>query len=193
MAKRWLDQPAAVLASGPSLTKHQIELVKQSNIKTIAINTTWESAPFCDVIYAGDFAWWLHNVDRINVSAERWTCSRPAQHKFDAHFRQRRITPTYNTGLLGIELAHWFGASTIFMLGFDASLKNGVHHHGLHTKTPNPTKQRCAGWVNQAENLKRILKSDDHRATIYNCSPQSAIDSFPKRDLEAELCALGLI
>lgn len=189
MAKRWLNQPAAVLASGPSLTKHQIQLVEQSKIKTVAVNTTWEAVPFCDVIYAGDYAWWLHNEAKINIKAERWTCSEPARTNFNAFYRKRTLTPTYNTGLLAVELAHFFGAAPVIMLGFDSSLENGVHHHGLHKKTPNPTAQRCAGWVNQAEAMRRILKD----AEIYNCSENSAIEAFPKKDLEKTLCELGLI
>lgn len=186
----WRDQPAAVLASGPSLCQEDINLIRESGINTIAVNTTWESARFCDAIYGGDSAWWRYNHTRVDIQAARWTCAKAAQTLYDCHYRPRYVKPGYNSGANAVELAaNHYGASTVIMLGFDCSIVHGIHHHGKHPKTSNPTADRCERWKPQFKSLRQITKGRD----IINCSRYTEITYFPQRDLREVLCELGLI
>ncbi len=65
---------AIVIASGPSLTPEDVRLAMASGWPVIAVNSSWQRVPGCDVIYAGDIEWWAANAHRIDSSAERWTC-----------------------------------------------------------------------------------------------------------------------
>lgn len=186
----WENEPAAVLASGPSLCQEDIDLIEKSGIKTIAVNSTWEAAKFCDVIYGGDSAWWRYNHKRVNIPAERWTCARAAQTLYSCHYRQRQIKPGYNSGASAVELAaNHYGASPIIMLGFDCSVVHGIHHHGKHPKTSNPNTDRCERWKPQFKTLRNITKGKE----IINCSRYTEIKYFPIRDLREVLCELGCI
>lgn len=129
----WQNQPCAVIASGPSLAWDDyadVELIKQSGIKTVAVNSSWQVARFCDVIYAGDTAWWRYNHKSVDIDAVRWSCSRPAKQMYGCFYRERKIKPGYNSGANAIELAaNHYKADPIILVGFDCSTKHGVHHH----------------------------------------------------------------
>lgn len=186
----WTGKIVAVLASGPSLVQEDIELVKKSGIKTIAVNTTWEKVRFCDVIYAGDNVWWKHHHNSIDIDAERWCCAKAAVIPYKCFYRDRKVKPGYNSGANAIELAaNVFKAKTILLLGFDCSVKNGIHHHGNHKNTPNPNERRCEQWKKQFKSLLDLCKNTE----IINCSRYTEIKHFPIKKLDAALCELGLI
>lgn len=177
-----------VLASGPSLTDEQIALVKRSGLITIAVNTTWEKARFCRVIWAGDFGWWKYNSDKIDISAERW-CDNENAKKYGCRAHARAMKQVSNSGLLAVEWACASGAAIVIMVGFDASIEDGIHHHGPHDETPNPTEARCLKWIDQA----RRLRNFHSKKKIINCSTKTKIDAFPKRNLTDVLCSLNVI
>lgn len=183
----WKGQPAIVIASGPSLgfdDYADVEIVRESGIKVVAVNTTWERVPFCDVLYAGDRCWWGHNEDKINIDAERWTCSKPAATLNGATYRPRKIKPGYNSGANAIELAaNVFKANPVLMLGFDCSIKHGIHHHGAHKKSGNPNDRRCHMWKNQFKNLVKVC--GDTR--LINCSRYTEIKGVERMDLKKAL------
>lgn len=187
--KTWNGKPAAVLASGPSLNKRQLKIIQISNIKTIAINTTWEKARFCDVIYGGDYAWWKYNYKDIDIGVEMYTGSDNARIEFGVTYVERPIKPGYNSGLGGAHIAHLKGANPILLCGFDASVDDGIHHHGAHKRTSNPNKKRCLEWVKQAKQFSAQFRETQ----FINCSIKSELDAFPVRDLSEVLCELGLI
>ena len=183
MAKRW--DAAVCIASGPSLTAEDVNLVRQSGVKTIAVNSSWKAAPFCDVIYAGDRVWWDAYGPEITIKAKRYTCSKTAARLHKAKYRARPIGAHYNSGMCAIDVAQHFGAKTIILLGYDCSLVNGVHHFGKHELTQNPTKTRVKEWQVQFRELAKILKS-----RVINCSRYTEIDCFERMDLEKALCEL---
>lgn len=185
-------QPCAVIASGPSLAWDNyadVELIRQAGIKTIAVNNSWEVARFCDVIYAGDGVWWKHNHKDIDISAERWALSRSAVNLYGCQYRGRVTKDGYNSGANAIELAaNVYKARPIILLGFDCSLRHGVHHHGKHAKTKNPHAERVSLWGGHFAGVaKKIGKTP-----VFNCSRYTELDMFPRRDLREMLCELGL-
>jgi hypothetical protein len=186
-ANRWAGRTVICLASGPSLTLEDIERVRLSGLNTIAVNTTWEKVRFCDVLYAGDNAWWRDNIKFVDIPAERWTCSKSAAQVHKIRYRQKWIKDGYNSGALAIELAAFFGASVVLMLGYDCSVKNGSHHHGDHPKTHNPTPDRCKTWEGQFRQLNKLCTETQ----IINCSRETALECFPRMDLESALCVHG--
>ena len=187
----WEGQPCAVMASGPSLAWDDyadVALVKKARLKTIAVNSTWENARFCDVLYAGDGVWWKYHHSKIDIPAERWTCAKSAVNLYGCIYRARFVKPGYNSGANAIELAaNVFKANPIILLGFDCSVKHGIHHHGKHKHTSNPTADRTERWKPQFKSLLEKCKGAD----IINCSRYSELDYFPRRDLREVLCELG--
>lgn len=174
----------AVIASGPSLTSEDVEAV--SHLKTIAVNSSWKIAPFCDVLFAGDFVWWKNYGKEVNIAAKKVCMTARAKEIGAVHFKHKH-SKGYNSGMCAIEYAVRRGARKIIMIGFDCSIKNGIHHHGEHKKTPNPNETRCNRWKDQF----RWLRKEFPDADIVNCSRYTEIDCFPVLPLEEVLCGLS--
>lgn len=180
------------IASGPSLNERDCNLVEQSGLQSIAVNSSWRLAPFADVLYAGDARWWDANYHQINCESERWTCSLSAYERFYNnlhHFRvpEKAHQTGWNSGMRAIELAAFLGASKIILLGYDCSVKNGVHWHGLHKNTNNPGPDNCAKWHKQFARVGQRMKSLG--VDVVNCSRYTELRSFPVKRLEDELCS----
>jgi hypothetical protein len=181
MKGKWEGQTVVVIASGPSLTQHDCDLVERSGLTTVAVNNAWQYARFCHALYAGDLRWWVHYWDSIDIGAEKWTLSSNAAGVFNINWHNSKRIKGYNSGLLAIEMAIHFGAALVLMLGFDASLENGVHFFGPHVGIANPNKSGCERWLGYFEALAK-----DHK-NIINCSRETAITCFPRQSLEAAL------
>jgi len=178
------------VASGPSLTAADCELLCGSGAKIVAVNNSWRMVPFCDYLYAGDKKWWAAYMDEIKTErAEFWTCSAGAAGKFKLNLHQGRVGG-YNSGLRAIEFAASKGFKRIGLLGYDCSVKGGLHWHGAHEAptlgNPNPVK--VEKWKKQFSNLAR--NADNLGFTILNCSRETELDCFRRATLEEVLsCA----
>jgi hypothetical protein len=179
MDKRWNGKLVACIASGPSLTEADCLLVQNARIPTIAVNTSWKIAKFAEIIYAGDFTWWKRNRLDISIPAERWTNNTQAARMYGINLH--RVRRSLNSGLRAIQLAIEFGAKTILLLGFDATVKDGIHWHGEHKETRNPDANRCRVWKNQFRNAE--VAGAFHSVEIINCSRVSELENFKKMDL----------
>lgn len=182
MADSWTGKTVACLASGPSLTAEDCDLVFKAGLPVVAVNDTWRIARDCDVIYAGDLQWWAQHAAEIDVEAERWTCSAGAEVYGCFRFP---VTGLYNSGQRAIQFAIWRGAAKVILLGYDCSLAAGVHWHGPHEKTKNPDKTRVQVWKGQFGALAESTKERGPR--IINCSRATELDCFERADLEEVL------
>ncbi|WP_447639577.1 hypothetical protein [Pandoraea norimbergensis] len=176
---RWIQEVAVCIGGGPSLRQDDCDLVQRSGARVIAVNSSWRAAPFADVIYAGDAAWWRANASAIWVDAERWTCSAVAAREFGLNLHE--AAGAYNSGLRSIELAAQFGARRIVLIGFDCSVRDGSHWHGNHPSTKNPNAALCELWKRQFSQLR--LGGTE----IINASRQSEIECFERQSLEQAL------
>lgn len=176
----WRGKTVICIGSGPSLNEADCEAIKASGMPCIAVNNSWELAPFCSVIYAGDCAWWEHNIEKINVDAQLWTCSEKAKKRYGVNLKAGR--GAFNSGMRAIELAISFGAKKILLVGYDCSVYRGIHWHGKHEKTDNPDSTKCTKWRRQFAMLSIVAKS--LKVEILNCSRETAIESFPRVSLE---------
>lgn len=80
--------------------------------------------------------------------------------------------------------AHLTGTGIVALLGYDMKPGPGgaLHHHPDHPDH-NPTPAQMAGWAKAFEGMARDLgKFPGLR--IVNCTPDSAIDAFPRAALE---------
>lgn len=173
---------AFVLASGPSLTIEDVEAIRATGKFTIAVNSTIGLAPWANVLYAGDYGWWRYNRELWqNYHGIRYMCSKSAARDFDGVFRDRKVKPGYNSGANAVEVAaNVFKKDVVIMLGFDCSLKNGIHHHGKHERSGNPTEARVEKWQAQFSSLPKVCK----KTRIINCSRYTEIDCIDRMSLE---------
>lgn len=170
------------IASGPSLTPEDCERVRRSGFPTIAVNNTWEAAPFCDVVYASDYAWWREYGKKVTINAERWTDSPPAAEQFGLNLYSRYV-PDRNSGLMAVMFCEWMGAAKVILLGFDCRAGLKLHHHPDHQRLSNPSPNRLRDFVIQFSRYAPTAKAE-----VVNCTRKSALKCFPYSSLEDELC-----
>lgn len=173
------------IASGPSLTSSDCMDVVRSGIKTVAVNDSWKMFPFCSYIYAGDYKWWAINHDKIDISAERWTCSDRAANTYKLHYHI--AAGPYNSGMRAIQFGISKGFKSIALLGYDCSIKNGIHWHSPHAEPVlrNPTVSKIEKWHDQFKRVSENAKKQGIK--IYNCSRYTELNCFERANLEEML------
>jgi len=174
-------QTVCCIASGPSLTQEDCDFIARTGIPTIAVNSSWEIARFCDIVYGGDCAWWDENFSKIDIDAALWTYSENGANKHKINRHVPRSAGAWNSGMRAIQLAIEKGAKRIILLGYDASIANGTHFHGDHEKLKNPTQVNCERWKKQFANLN-IFDCE-----IINSSRYTELDCFKTMKLEDAL------
>ncbi|MBI0275674.1 hypothetical protein I6H07_07465 [Hafnia alvei] len=180
-----MDYSTAVcIASGPSLTQSDCELVACSGLPIIAVNNSWQLLPSCDVVFASDLSWWNEYVTTVPTTAERWTtCPLAAPRHHLRLFKSHLLTQSYNSGQLAIELAHLLGAYRVLLLGYDCSLASGTHWHGNHVTLRNPDATSVSRWHEEYARLRLLFPN----LNVINCSRQSSLQVFPRQRLEEVL------
>ena len=174
------------IASGPSLTPADCELVSRSGFPIVAVNSTWRAVPDCHYIYAADRSWWDKYHPTITTAAERWTCSMGAALKYGLNYFPHPDRASFNSGQRAIQLAARLGAMRVLLLGYDCSIENGRHWHGDHPgDLKNPDACSVERW--HAE-FSRVLPALPGLEVI-NCSRRSALSCFPFSTIEKALHA----
>jgi hypothetical protein len=184
----------------------QVELVREQRraLRVIAVNDAYRLAPFADICYFADSEWWGWHKDRpdfqafagqkCSISDSGGNIKDPAVHilrnangrghSFGLSLDPKQIVTGSNSGYQALNIAVLAGAKTILLLGFDAREPTGkTHWFGDH-----PKREPIAAY---AEYRKAFSAGESAilaaGVKVVNCSPGSAIDSFPKMDLEDAL------
>lgn len=193
----WEGETVAVLASGESMSAVVAEFVRW-RCRTIAINNTWQLAPWADMLYAADASWWdkYHPYTRdfkglkVSASAE---CGRypdvlkleysdaPGGDGFDPD--PAFVRKGGNGGFQAIHIAAHAGANRILLCGFDM---RGGHWHGRHTY---PLREHGEGifieWIRRMNSIVQPLA--ERGIEVINCTPGSALKCWPVMLLEDAL------
>jgi hypothetical protein len=164
--------------------------------RVIAINTTYELAPWADVLYACDAKWWKWYPAASAFQGLKYTLSQPQVKVPDLHVLQNtgrdglELKPTglktgCNSGYQAVNLAVHLGAARIILLGYDMQPHGGRHHH--HPEHPQKSTPPYAVWVCHFATLAAALKK--HGIDVVNCSRRTALTCFPKDSLAHALPA----
>lgn len=197
---QWPQSSVVILASGPSLTVEQCELVRAWRTAApgryvIAINTTFKRAPWADVLYACDAAWWKKYLPEVEAEfgGALWSQDKEAARQFGVHLIPSLRLPGLctqpgfihqggNSGYQAINLAVQAGAKQITLLGYDMNDRAGKHWHGKYTNgLPNTGTHLFLEWIRNFEQLASDLKTAG--VSVVNCTPSSALTSFRTADL----------
>jgi len=184
----WTD--LVCVASGPSLVASDCEMVRKAGVKVVAVNNSWEMAPFCNYLYAGDLKWWnAYNRDVTDLAAEKWTCSRKAHQAYGINLHT--VGGGYNSGMRAIQFGITKGFKNIALLGYDCSLKKGIHWHGSHSRRflKNPDALKLRKWHTQFGKVAK--NANDLGVKIVNCSRDTELTCFDTASLERVLDGKG--
>lgn len=188
-------------ASGPSFTEAQAALViegRQRGIcNVIVVNDNYLRVPNADALYAADGKWYgVHlNKGLRSFQGEMWTQDHAAAEKHGLRYVQfvlgikplaatdPRISGGRNSGLQAIMLARQFGATRFALVGYDCDGDShwfGKHAHPL-------ANGNSEAFVKHFNNVAGPLR--DEGIQIFNCSPTTKLDCFPRVDLATTLAA----
>jgi hypothetical protein len=198
----------AILASGPSMTRAQCDLVRGTSWTAVAINETWRLAPWAAVLYGCDWEWWAAKAppsdefDGLRVIGTVPKVRNKPQFPADMEKQAAQLRylpvvagqshPLWQGPAVGagsnsaFQVANWVarcGAVRLVLLGVDCHSPN-VHWHGGHShpmaQNQKPTLMNTwlTAWRNAAPQFT------ERGISVINCSPGSALDCFPRAKLE---------
>jgi hypothetical protein len=188
----WRGECVAILAAGPSAKQQPIELLRD-RIHVVAINESYKLAPWSEILYSCDFAWWqahkgVKDFAGLRLSHDLRACREYGLHRVmieqvgsnDVLLDQ----PTYvgaggNSGFQAFNLALQFGVTGVMLIGVDCSLDHGMHWHGIHRMPmSNPMEINVKRWRQAFDGVAarvRALGID-----VVNCSEISKLTEYPK-------------
>lgn len=196
--KPWSGKPVIVAASGPSLPA-SVDDCLLSGLPIIAVNDAYRLLPSADILYACDYEWWaVHAEATKGFKGERWTShdkSRedppeglrivPGIHSLDFAFDGDAIAYGNNSGFQAVNLAFMWGASEVYLVGFDMrAVKGKAHFFGDHPK-PLRNARAYASFINAFTHAAKALPPD---RKIFNCTPGSALRCFPFAENIPDVC-----
>ena len=212
------DCTIVCIASGPSLTQEQIDLVgisKETNkdLFVIGTNDNWKwkykNEFVCDYLYAADDSWWGVWLKRINEQK----FDRPKFIPMKQDFAKKngltmlpcvhqqglgiagKIHCLNNSGAQAIGLAYYLGAKKIILIGYDMKIADSgkIHWFGNHEKGLRNTPSRYTSWIPHLKGLSEGLRK--HEVDVVNCTLDSAIpmSTFRQNDLKKELMITSIV
>jgi len=187
----------AVIGSGPSLVRADVEAAERAGCRTIAVNTACRMVDRPDLLFARDFAWWAAHEAETRAF-ERWTGSKRAASRWDLNHVETapgaglsaggEIREHGNSGAQAIQLAVRRGAARVLLLGFDhrPAADGRRHWHGDHPAGLNNAPETAmALWRASAPAL--ALDLDRLGVEVINCSRETALACWPRLPIEAAL------
>lgn len=186
-----------VAATGPGCTQAQLDYVR-GKAPLIVISDNAFKAPWADVLYSADAAWWRLYMRKLGGFAGMMVGAQddiefPRVHviRHDGKGKKSAFDdPGYvwgnNSGAEAVQLAaHMNGGAPIVALGCDcADGANGEKHnfgdHPAPLRPPNYPLFQTGFALVAGELAKRGVK-------VWNCSPLSALTYWPKVPLETVL------
>jgi len=149
----------------------------------IVANTTFRIAPWADLLFAMDRAWWETHKDEVALT---FRGERVSSNLVPAKYQVKRMDPKkfksfQNSGAACVSLAVLSGAERVVMLGYDCQKTDGkAHWHGDH-----PKGLGNAGSINKwPAKFKALADHINGRAVVINASRATALDMFPRQSLE---------
>lgn len=201
--RAWPDSLVVCIASGPSLTRQQVEKVE--GLKCIVVNDGYLLAPWAEILYFADPRWREWHVQRpeyqafagVQITIEGshgweklvdvpgiFTMRNMGSHPPLSTTRNGLATGQ-NSGYQALNIAYLLGASRVILLGYDMKTGAGgrMHWFGDHPLKTNPAM--LSAYEQNFGHLAPELKK--RGLEVLNCSPDSALRCFPKVPLDEAL------
>lgn len=179
----WADRTVVCIASGPSLTKEDCDRVRASGHPVVVTNTTFRMAPWADIVFGMDLAWWREHHREIEAvcSGRKMSTSHAAKaYGAESLFPCTWKPNALNSGAAAIQIGLVSGAAKVVLLGYDCQHTNGKKH--WHPDHPNGL-----GNTGSIKRWPKHFKHIDAGGKVVNASRETALTCFPRVELEAAL------
>lgn len=210
------DCIAVCIASGPSLTQDQIDILgkykeeqqqqnKDDTITVITVNDNWRwkynGEYISDLQYAADDSWWNVWLQKMRDSGFDRPCFIPLKHEFAKKNglnlipcehspglgKNKKIHTGQNSGYQAINIAYYVGARKIILLGYDMKVGPKGKIHWFGSH-PKGLRNTPNRYGTWVKNFDRLSKDiHDEGVDIVNCSLETDIKKIRRGDLKREL------
>lgn len=197
------------IGTGPSLTLEQIEAARRKGFVLFGCNKVFEIVPDLAVLYAVNLAFWDHYWPWVRKHpAEKWTTNPIAAQKYGLHHigetnkEGLSDNPLYvhhghGSGYTQVNLAYLMGATRIVLLGYD--LKYAPDYDGRGHQVGSTPRHYFGEYPRAMQHWPKVHVRDGvhvelvelYRSVaqqglveIINCTPDTALDCFPRCDIE---------
>lgn len=195
----WKGETVFIIGGGTSVCRQNVSRLEGR--KVIAVNSSYEVAPFAQFLFFGDNRWWEEHRQRPALVAFKGrlvTVSGAATG--DRLLKLKRVRPDKGPGLStkpdtlssqktslqgAMNLAFLLGASRMVLLGADMRRADDgrSHHHSPHKWRNKPGN---GTWDIQLQDLALIVEPlRKHGVEVFNTSPISRLPFWPKAPLES--------
>lgn len=216
IVREWEGQTVAVICPGPSLSQHDLGILDACRVHAIAVNDAYLVAPWADVLYAADDAWWRLYSQGVK-KIWPWAAFSAEQVKAAlAAFPGQKVTiqhPTVwggddvlvlqNDGSEGLserpdairtgQNSGYQAINIAVLAGAKRILLLGMDMRYVngrtHAHNGHQVKHSESLYLQYAKNFRTLenpLKAIG--VQVVNCTPGSAIKNFPFSTVEQELC-----
>jgi len=198
----WSGDACALIGSGPSARKEDIDRLRW-RCRALVINTTYQLAPWADVLYACDGKWWDWHKGAVEFKGLRVTWDGPAAKRYGLHRidlvldgKDENVlsrTPGLlargsNSAYQALNLALQFGARRIALLGVDFY---GQRWHGAHLNgRAGQSQKTLARWRDIFDAAAPTIGT--FAAEVVNLSAESTLTAYPKMSVDEMLARWGL-
>jgi len=188
----WPQGTAHILGGGPSLLKTipNLELLRGRHV--IAINDAFRLAQW-EVMFFGDARWlaWKHNSRDLRFfrGLKVTTCNTiqypgvKIVRRGDSRTFSRladHLMWGASSGATAIDLAIHFGATTIYLFGYDMRPVDGRKNFHANHERDVPDSVYEDRYLGKFAQMRK--DADEMGVKIYNCTPDSALVDFEFRD-----------
>lgn len=197
----WPGATVACVAGGPSLDLEQVRRLylarAAGRVRVVAVNDSVFPAWWADALYACDWRWWRKHAGAPGFAGLKVALSNARGHV--AAWPEIRILE--NTGTTGLEtdpgglrtgrgggyqalnLAVHLGAARILLVGYDmkADAAGRTHWFGDHEDWPSREGVYRGAMLPHFASLVAPLARLG--VAVVNCTPESALDAFPRKSL----------
>ena len=189
-----------IIASGPSLTKEDVDKLKGQ--KVAVINNNYLIAPWADLHYACDAHWWEWHYEKkemIEFKGEKWSQEQGWNKDLKDKYKHLNIRivdskpgegisaegPIYqgcNSGIQAINLIYQlYKPDQICLLGYDMKVSgDSPRWHGHH---PNKVVANISNWVPRYNAVAR--DADILGLEIINYTRDTALTCFPRKSMDS--------
>jgi len=200
----WSSETCVIVASGPSAAAINLQQAI-GKIRFVVINNSWKLAPWADFLFACDYRWWSATSGCREFKGYRVTTDRRAAETHEwgllrlvARLADDRLQTDDsgvvgwggNSGFQAVNMVVHFKCRKIILVGFDMTIKYGLHWHDPYNGTENPTHSKTLRWQRCFDNAAIAL--DNLGVKVINCSMKSRLNKYPKMTFENALMELGL-
>lgn len=185
----WRGRTVVCIASGPSVTPEDVELVRLAGHPTIVTNATFRAAPWADVLFGFDSRFWRAYIDEVrSVFGGQMVCMSQTAVPLGVQTTQGSawFRGMGNSGSGAIAFALGGRAAKVVLLGFDCSIGadgrkhwHGNHDHGLANCTS------IARWPAQFKAVGQMARRLG--VPVINASRRTSLTCFERMDLEEAL------